>query len=371
MANARHNESLSRLFQYHPNRFFALRDDPDWATAATQLHAAQQHDRAFNLISVASVVHGQFLDGQDMLNRDELATFDPARIAAAFDSNHDNSLDVESAMLAWLDAGRQIFDLSPIAPLFLGSDATHVPVQALRFRYPAFYLHWGAQVRLASPDPHRYVDGCYVTVRQRDPAAPPELDLTFTCTLPSGYPWQAASLLANLVTDAEGVEEFSLVPQDSDDHTFGSVLHDLQHGSYEPEAARWLPYLPALLSMVANALCYLCADDAEVHTTYPAAAPERLVRQTTSHRPVQQRNAASKLEALGYHRVHLCGRELARRARVDQFVEGREMPTHWRTGHWRHARVGKGRTDIKLTWIDGVVVNADKGDPVTGHIYLP
>ncbi|WP_454727921.1 MULTISPECIES: hypothetical protein [Cupriavidus] len=47
------------------------------------------------------------------------------------------------------------------------------------------------------------------------------------------------------------------------------------------------------------------------------------------------------------------------------------MPTHWRTGHWRHARVGKGRTDVKLKWIDGVVLNADKGDPVSGHINVP
>ncbi len=102
---------------------------------------------------------------------------------------------------------------------------------------------------------------------------------------------------------------------------------------------------------------------------YPPEAPAKLVKQCFSHRPTEQRRVASKLHALGFRVVTMCGEKMAESVGLTKGE--RTMRPHWHRGHWRHQRIGKGLTSIKVLWINSAVVNVDKGAPAIGHIYLP
>ena len=85
-----------------------------------------------------------------------------------------------------------------------------------------------------------------------------------------------------------------------------------------------------------------------------------------------RRRFKEKAHNTGYTRIKICGKAIERaQATTSQIAdEDRwEMPTHWRRGHWRHQRYGEQRAKIRLKWIRPALVRADKGDPVTGHIY--
>jgi hypothetical protein len=192
-------------------------------------------------------------------------------------------------------------------------------------------------------------------------------DIAFSTGLPPEYRWDQHSLLANLVVDAEGF--MSCVGWD-DTGTFHAIGEAVGDGTtYPAEAARWTPYLPAALSMVANCLCYLSWEKAEIVETYPPEAPARLVAQTKSNKETERRRGTGKLNSLGFRLVRMCGERLAESIGLRE--GSTEVPPHWRKGHWRAQRVGVGRAAIKVIWINATVVNAEKGQPSHGHIYVP
>ena len=91
--------------------------------------------------------------------------------------------------------------------------------------------------------------------------------------------------------------------------------------------------------------------------------------QSESQKLTESRRAKSKLSSLGFKQIHICGQNLAEKVGL---TEGSaQVPPHWRRGHWRHQRHGSARAKIKVIWINGMVVNADKGAPDQGHIYIP
>jgi hypothetical protein len=276
---------------------------------------------------------------------------------------------LESVVLDWRDYGEQIFDLSAIAAMFQGSDAAQVPLDQLRLPFDAFYLYWGAHLQIESPNANRFIDGCYVCHH-------PDLDeenrfhLTFTSSHRDDDAWDERSVIGNIVLDSEGTTVLVPSGDASDD---GATVEDLLKGGLSanvPEhSSRWEPFLAQALSMAANCLCYLAWEKREVRLGMPPNAPPRLAKQLESHRPTERRRAQSKLGALGFRVVHLCGEKQAEKLGLN--ASSKTLPPGWRRGHWRHQRVGKGRQDIKVLWIHATMVNAAADGSPAGHIYVP
>jgi len=353
----------AKLARFHPVRFYLVRDDDLWLEMVAQHHADIQDDRKWSLLGVGERLYMSHCEGANLLAGLEQFTFHEERLKRAFSEEYGGAANtLEMAVQAWHGAGQQIFDLSAISAMFLASDALKTPVGRLKLPYESFYVHWGAHLELQSPLNGRFVEGCYVS-RYPDQS----IDLTFVSSLPETDPWDQRSLLANLVVDCEGA--YSLLLDIESDGTLGEKSIESMKMGFSDEAGvvRWMPYIKPALNMLSNCLCYLSSPKAEVVERFPPEAPARLVKQATSGTPRERARAESKLQNLGFRTIKLCGQHLA--ASLGIRPGSKEMPPHWRKGHWWPARVGKGRAEIRMDWRDGVVVNADKGAPDAGHVY--
>lgn len=353
----------ARLARFHPVRFYLMRDDDLWVAMVERHQADVQKDRAFSLLGIGERLYMAHRDGHNLLMGLETFTFPEERMKMAFAEEYGGaSSTIESAVLDWFESGQQIFDLSRISPMFLGSDALKTPVGRLKLPYESFFIHWGSHLQLACPRHGRFIDGCYVN---RDSEG--NIDFTFVCSLPDEDPWDQRSLMANLVMDCEGVYAV-MVDTDSQGTIGEKVLESMEPG-YAEEAGvlRWTPYIKPAINMAANCLCYLSSPKAEIDDHYPPEAPARLTKQVETGTPRERRRGESKLQSLGFRMIKLCGHRLADSLGIK--AGSKEMPPHWRKGHWWPARVGRGRTEVRMDWREGVVVNADKGAPGSGHIY--
>lgn len=360
----------ARLFKYHPVRYTILRNDPLWKVIDDSIAMGF----ADPLVGTGERVLYLLQHGYLTLSDIDVSFYSSETIEdiLCMEGAGDES-GLQIAEEDWHEKGEQIFDLSQIAALFSETDASDVPFSAINLPYSSFYIYWGAHLEIPSPISHRYIDGCYVSCRDWG-TMDRMLELQFTSSFEPNYPWDTCSLICNVAHDANGSIGLmkSLSPEENGDAdpTFSSFYADLdQTGFYPaPLATKWTPALKKALSMAANCLCYLSAENAEVETSFPSEAPARLVLQTNSLKKSERERASSKLASLGFRRIHLCGRATAETLGLSHNTA--QMPPHWRRGHWRKQRYGEKLAKTKIIWMSGVLVNAEKGQPATGHIYI-
>lgn len=369
--DVRKNSNQARLFKYHPERFFILRSYPEWAEAVKAKERWIKEDQAAALVTVSEHLLYVHNETGAYINDTEREQFGVDRLERAIaDEKGGQSSTLEQAMVQWKAGGEQIFDLSAIAALYLDAEAADVPLASIKLPFDAFYIYWGAHLEIASPTTGRYIDGCYVYKWNESLDDDVRFDLAFTSSLSPNDHWDERSLLANIVIDCEGAVDLVAIAEKEDSTVADMETLLTEEGWYEEETRiRWAPYIHQALNMAANCMCYLAWDKAELREAYPPEAPLRLVQQTKIHRPTEQRRAASKLGALGFRVVRIGGERLAES--IGLSPGERTVPPHWRRGHWRHQKHGKGRASVKLIWIQASIVNKDGGAPQHGHIYRP
>ena len=84
----------------------------------------------------------------------------------------------------------------------------------------------------------------------------------------------------------------------------------------------------------------------------------------------EQMRTKSKLAALGYVPIHICGKRIAGQRAVYGIhaQEHSHITTYWRRGHWRNQVHGPARSLRKLIGVMPVIVGSKSHDePDTGH----
>jgi hypothetical protein len=126
----------------------------------------------------------------------------------------------------------------------------------------------------------------------------------------------------------------------------------------------------AALQLVVNALCYVTAYPDDIATVWPKATPVELVRLFLEGKGKERQRAKSKLAALGYVPVHICGSHVAQVKALHVRVAN-QPGLHWRRGHWRNQAHGPARALRKLIWVMPMMVGLTPGEePESGHLYL-
>ncbi len=122
------------------------------------------------------------------------------------------------------------------------------------------------------------------------------------------------------------------------------------------------------LSVMIQALLYLCAQNADLARTSPA--PSTAGRQTRNNA-----KQAKKLPVQSWSVGVRVGQAIkANRRRYEHTGTGTQRGTHarprphLRSGHWSHYWVGKGRTEKVLRWIEPRYINADSPDELPAVI---
>lgn len=392
------------LYRYHPERFKAYRD---YAEPLGKLYRQKVEPRS-GLLTLDQVnelmrIIVPELNSRSMkFPRKHKDDYPPPGLVI------DAEQSLSTAYGRFVQAGRQIMDFPPaLTEMLAKTDVDDIPLDSIQMPYSSQYLYFGPQTELEL-EPGWLVDGAYVEYRGVSG------DLRFTVTaVPVDH---HASALWYLLPEAEYTQDFvgefrSMDLATAMDTVLSSTLAGLQkrkattggnitnkvreqfgqEGEVLPEnvtlvdisptmaterleiEGRRHPVYQAAIRLVVNALCYVAAYPDDIDTVWPAGTPDSLQQKVLHGKGKEQQRAKSKLAALGYVPVHICGKRIAEQ-RDRHNIPGAEsghVATHWRRGHWRNQVHGPGRSLRKLIWLMPVIVGSkDKEDPESGHIYL-
>jgi len=394
-----------RLYKFHPERFNAYRD---YAAAVAKLYR-QEVDLTSGLLTV---------DQLNQVMRMLLSEFNmrgmqfPRKLK---DEYPDPSLVVEAegtlatAYGRFVQAGRQIMDFPPaLIDMLSKTDVDDIQLNNIKLPYAAQYLHFGPQADLEL-EPGWLVDGAYVELRGESgdvrftvTAIPVERDLSeqwyvvpepeYTQDFVEKYRLMDLGTAVDVVLSDRLASLQKRQAKPGGDITDDAKVGLAEDGVSLPESMKILnkgpemavhrneitrrrhPVYKAALQLVVNALCYISAYPEDIETVWPEGTPVSLKKKADDGHGKAKIRARSKLTAMGYAPVHLCGRRLSEQRSemgLDR-PEGKQVATHWRRGHWRNQSFGPRRTLRKLIWVMPVLVGSkgDKDEPDSGHIYL-
>lgn len=394
-----------RLYKYHPERFNAYRD---YASSVAKLYR-QKVEPSSGLLTV------------DQLNQimrmllPELNTRGMQFPRKFKDDYPGPSLVVEAeetlatAYGRFVQAGRQIMDFPPsLIDMLSKTDVDDVPLNNIKLPYAAQYLHFGPQADLEL-EPGWLVDGAYVELRGESgdvrftvTTIPIERDLSaqwylvpepeYTQDFVENYRFMDLGTAVDMVLS----DKLANLQERQAKHG-GDITDDAKAGLSEkgvalPEGTKILnkgpemavhrgeitrrrhPIYKAALQLVVNALCYISAYPEDIETAWPEGTPDSLKQKADDGHGKAKMRAKSKLTAMGYVPVHLCGRRISQQRSelgLDR-PEDKHLSTHWRRGHWRNQAFGPRKSLRKLIWVMPVIVGSrgDNDEPDSGHIYL-
>ncbi|MCV6575955.1 MAG: hypothetical protein OIF58_09490 [Cohaesibacter sp.] len=333
----------------------------------------------------------------DTYNRDLMRLpFDrrPKTIDVAVDT-----VSTLSHITTFFAGGRNIFHLpKTLTTMLANTSLNEIRVSDIQFPFYSFYLSFEGGLNIGLPRTENRIDGAYIS-RHGD-------DLSFYVTSrntsidPSGRAaWIEGSephffaplriqseeqTLDDLLETAIENKDIALVPSQASIGALQAGTNDARKNGFPISVAETtgyerdaqfsqdaLPSVRIVLALICNALCFLSSkpDFNEVWSD-DTPAPQVLDVENAKT-PKRKRAATGKLAELGFFPIRMIDLHINKEFNgIDSNEQtGTEISAHWRRGHWRRQPYGAGRNRIHLVWIKPVLVRADKGRPVSGHLY--
>jgi hypothetical protein len=246
--------------------------------------------------------------------------------------------------------------LAPLVDELSVSDAGAIPLAAIRFPHPFFYL---ALPEVRGISDLAVLEGCYL-----DTIDSVSLGLRVSCVF----------------RDATGVEYCigtcgPIEPSDTvESWTRRSIedwrqLRELSYrGAGVAEADLEQQLLLPCLSIVFNLLAYLSTEP-PLKVEWSSPPPKRLLEKLANGTRRQREVAKRDIEQLSILPIRVVGHDIAEAMRVAGAGLGVGVSPHWRRGHFHTYWTGPGRTIPQLKWVRPVIVNADQGEPTGIHVH--
>ncbi|WP_336844139.1 hypothetical protein [Providencia rettgeri] len=391
------------LYRYHPERFNAYRN---YTTPVSNLYR-QEVNPSSGILTVEQLNEVMLIIVPELNQRS--MNF-PRKLKQL---HPQPSLTIEAEQILataygrFIQAGRQIMDFAPtLTEMLAKTDIDDIPLNSIKLPYASQYIHFGPQEDLEL-EPGWLVDGAYV--EQRGISG----DIRFTITaVPHDHSLsQQWYLFPEVEYSQDFVGDFRLMNlaeaidtmlsdrltslREQQAKKGGDITASIQNklsisgismhdGTCVEDigskmavirndiAQRRFPVYKAALKLVINALCYVTAYSDDIEHVWPEGTPYSLKQKAQSGKNKEQKRAQSKLAALGYVPVHICGKRISEQ-RSTQSIHAQEpghITPHWRRGHWRNQVHGPARSQRKLIWVMPVIVGAKSHkEPETGHIY--
>lgn len=321
---------------------------------------------------------------------------------------HQSAMEAYFHFMWFERAGRNIFDIPPLmSEMFQHTDLDDLPASEIKLPYQALYVAIHPQEHLQLRDGWP-VDGAYVVRGDDDSfhigitARPPSVE-DFVNFQTAIEPVHVQLIAAKYMTMTLG-QAITHALADDLKHIESRFLKDItpemkammDDGGFTlnnttpseiVEQRRVLMERQSIyervLRIVINSLMYLTSYADDVETVWPEGTPERLRDQAVnpSEKHKHRRNAESKLMALGYTAIHLCGRKFreesgarAERSSGRVRVEHGDERTTWVKGFWTPQAHGPKWSLRKWIWrkphkrhLHGPTPDSDDG---VGHLYL-
>lgn len=387
-----HGITPGPLFHYHPERFKQTRRYVKSISNAR----ARSADEA-----MAAMNHNSMLMIKD-LNARQLESSLHERLNGDYNPQLMITREIEILELYrdFTLHGRHIFDLgASLADMLCQTSVDDIPVTDLVSPYKSYFIHFGNVKDLAWTNGEGYFDGCYVQHL-------PEHRLLQLGFVSSYYNkertvqwWQYP---ARSVVISISEEMFSLSLGEAVEKILKEWEHDIDvriaqgdrdisdelsldeisvqgvqivHASKtnalaaQSEMDAIQQGLGAALSLAVNAMCYLTAYPDDVATEWQTGTPRSMLDKAKRETAKARKSTYSKLESMGYRRIHFAGRALHQGPAVIQ-SGGNRKRAHWRRGHWRMQAHGEGRTLRRMVLIKPMLINSTSGEAPLGSIYI-
>jgi hypothetical protein len=261
----------------------------------------------------------------------------------------------------WAARGAVLYDFKPaLAEALSASSVGQIAICDLNFPFTGAYLSFGPrndQVLQSGA----VVTGAYVFWNPGQ-----DLRLVLTAPLPAGVPvserWQELYYLRILEKNFYASIETAIdqaIRDDSEDlHEAAQKLSGLPDARERVALTAVERALAAnaanadtfakCFQLIASALCYVTAFPSDSFVDWQTGTPEKLRTKAAPNASKEAARAASKLNALGYRRVHHIGQEFYEASQ--RAGEGQVGP-HLRRGHWRSQAHGPQMSLRKVIWV--------------------
>lgn len=127
-----------------------------------------------------------------------------------------------------------------------------------------------------------------------------------------------------------------------------------------------------MLRLVINGIAYLSSYSDDSQRVWSKRTPADLLEQLAKGTPKVQQRAQSKLAALGYVPVHLCGRKFAEMVeqQIDTGSQREGKRPSWVRGSWVWQPHGPQHSLRRLQWRMPHLRNKNEDGEPLGHLYL-
>jgi hypothetical protein len=388
-------------WKYHPERFKGVMP---FAGRVAQI--GREHKGNLDTDAMNALAEARFEAEEDCADR-------PLRARVYSPSRNSRRLTRIVELLVFHAAfaahSRQIFDIPPqLGEMFRRTDVDDITAESIKVPYPGIYLHFGPKPDLAfdlewtpegayvqelgsEVDGDRVLQFC-VTFAPSDLEKYRDFEVNIEPVYVQSFDRQHMRMPLGDAVDLVLSEKMARLRKEAQASTMPGLedkeVQELaaSHGitiasaqadrarqelsSLEPEHKCYLE----MLKLIVNSLAYLTAYPKDVETKWPGNTPPTLLKELgkTDNRN-EQRRIQSKLAAMGFTPVHLCGRRLAEELESSMASsQGQEQrAVHWRRGHWRRQPHGPQNSLRKLVWLMPTLVipGGSQAEPL-GHLYL-
>lgn len=297
---------------------------------------------------------------------------------------------IVGSYVAW---GRNVFVLHRgLVEILRRTDLGDVRVEDVRVPFDVCYIAFGDAFAESLPGMPNQIDGAYVswrdeakqitvTSRRTDMSAKSSKDWPLNgeprMTLMFSVPDPELTIAEKLTKEIDATIAEALARRSQWVTGEGKVTREDESPAGQAVARRFTEgrhVFEQAIALCINALLFLGAEPTDVVPAFPADSPYRAVERVQRGSPREKDHARADLLRGGFSEIHIIGENAAHsdashRAVDEDGKTGREMPTHWRRGHWRRQRVGPHRADVRIIRIPPVLVRGDRGTPDVGHVY--
>jgi len=311
--------------------------------------------------------------------------------------------------LKFWETSRQIFNFdSSLTSMLSLTDIYDIPWESIKLPYRNFYISFGefGQESFYSNSPIQdyelVIDGAYINTFNGKSLIFPEesILIDFTTRLiapnyedailnqPKGiifsepiYPFILSGKQGQTVKDAIqfGEDNFLKYCEHMDKSNFESSTNfAIQNGIsiygadqlhlHVEKYLRGKKHILNVLPLLFNCIFYLTQYPESITEDFQKDTPKKLLdKLNTAKNNWSKKNAYRKIKENGYSRIKFVTSVV--KSEKDINITGKELSQHWRRGHWRNQPFGQGLNSHKYIWINPTIVNKDKGDLDSGHIY--
>lgn len=127
-------------------------------------------------------------------------------------------------------------------------------------------------------------------------------------------------------------------------------------------------FVDRTINFIINCLLYLTTKEADIEEKYPTDLPTHLKSKLAKANTKRKKEVVKdEIFRNGFTKIKYVGQNI-KQTHNNNGSNG-DVATHWRRGHWRNQKFGQNLSESKLVWILPTIVNKEKGEPKTGHIY--